>query len=264
MRGDLAVPLTYRHVQVDEEERMKDRFAETRATPAPEAVVDPAEFEQEALEQVGALYAVALRMTRRPADAEDLVQDTLLKAMRARHQFQVGTNLKAWLLRILTNTFINRYKRGVLERSLLGSEDLDPVSDGWMSTATLHALRDPEAQAIRPMIEGEIREALDELPEDFRMAVLLVDVQELSYKEAAAALGCPIGTVMSRLHRGRRMLKSRLFSQATALGLIPEQATTAEEGVESSQEGPVDLSSYRKLSNDRKLSNSSKKVEGQR
>lgn len=205
----------------------------------PQEATDPREFEQQALAQLGALYSVALRMTKRPADAEDLVQDTLLKAIRARHQFQVGTNLKAWLLRILTNTFINRYKRGVLERNLLGSEDLDPVSDGWMGASTLRALRDPEAQAIRPMLEEEIRSAIEELPDDFRMAVLLVDVQELSYKEASEALGCPIGTVMSRLHRGRRMLKSRLIAQADALGLLPEVQS------EPQAAKPVDLSAYR-------------------
>jgi RNA polymerase sigma-70 factor (ECF subfamily) len=161
--------------------------------------------------------------------------------MKARAQFQVGTNLRAWLLRIVTNTFLTKYKRTVLERSLLGSESLDPVSDGWMSAAALQALREPEAQAVRPMLEAEIRAALDELPEDFRMAVLLVDVQELSYKEAADALGCPVGTVMSRLHRGRRLLKGRLVSQARALGLnVPEPTANAELDTT-----PVQLDAYR-------------------
>ncbi len=190
--------------------------------------LDLGEFEKQALSHAESLYGVAMRMTRRPADAEDLVQDTLFKAMRAQHQFQVGTNLKAWLVRILTNTFINKYKRGVLEKSVLGSEQLDPVSDGWTSSAALMALRDPESHMLRPMLAEEISDALDELPEDFRMAVLLVDVQELSYKEAALALGCPIGTVMSRLHRGRRMLKSRLVHQARALGLVEPSGTSAD------------------------------------
>ncbi len=204
------------------------------------------EFEQQALSHAESLYSVALRMTRRPADAEDLVQDTLLKAMRAQHQFQVGTNLKAWLVRILTNTFINKYKRGVLERSMLGAEQLDPVSDGWTSAATLRALRDPESHVLRPMLAAEIRTALDSLPEDFRMAVLLVDVQELSYKEASLALGCPIGTVMSRLHRGRRVLKERLVHQAQALGLI-ESAPPADVLAAREQESqpPLDLEAYR-------------------
>jgi RNA polymerase sigma-70 factor (ECF subfamily) len=221
----------------------------------PSAVLEPREFEKEALAHASALYAVALRMTRRPADAEDLVQDSLLKAMRARHQFEAGTNLRAWLLRILTNTFINRHKRGVLERSLLGTEDLDPVSDGWMSTATLRALRDPEAQVLRPVLQEEIRRALDRLPEDFRMAVLLVDVEELSYKEAAAALGCPVGTVMSRLHRARRLLKAELVDQARALGLdagevntLPaasETVSVAEADAEEAFDSPIPMDLYR-------------------
>ncbi len=189
------------------------------------------EFERQVLSHAKSLYAVGLRMTRRPADAEDLVQDTLFKAMRARKQFQEGTNLKAWLVRILTNTFINKYKRGVLERSVLGAEQLDPISDGWTSSAALAALREPESQALRPLLAEEIGFALDELPEDYRMAVLLVDVQELSYKEASLALGCPIGTVMSRLHRGRKLLKDRLVHQAQAMGLIEPSPPVLEKHV---------------------------------
>jgi RNA polymerase sigma-70 factor, ECF subfamily len=201
------------------------------------------EFEGAALAHAPALYSVAVRMTGRPSDAEDLVQDTLLKAIRAQHQFEEGTNLRGWLLRILTNTYINKYKRGVLERSLLGSESLDPVSDNWTGNATLRSLREPLAQAERRMLETEIQTALGELPEDFRLAVLLVDVQELSYKEAAEALGCPIGTVMSRLHRGRRLLKTRLKSQAEAMGLLDDVADDGEEfkGAET-----VSLDSFRK------------------
>jgi RNA polymerase sigma-70 factor, ECF subfamily len=206
-------------------------------------------FEGAALDHAPALYSVAVRMTGRPSDAEDLVQDTLLKALRAQHQFEEGTNLRAWLLRILTNTYINRYKRGVLERSLLGSESLDPVSDNWTGSATLRPLREPVAQAERRMLESEIQAALADLPEDFRLAVLLVDVQELSYKEAADALGCPIGTVMSRLHRGRRLLKTRLKAQAEALGLMQE-VVAPEHGApahaDEGQSNAVSLDSFRK------------------
>ncbi len=218
------------------------------------------EFELQALPHAAALYAVALRMTRRAADAEDLVQDTLLKGLRARHQFQVGTNLKSWLMRILTNTFINRYKRGSLERNVLGGPEVDPLSDGWMGTESMRALRDPESQAIRPLLEQEIRDALDALPEDYRLAVLLVDVEELSYKEAADAMGCPTGTVMSRLHRGRRHLKARLFEQARALGIAPSPlGDSADEGAaegssarspadsETRKIAPVSLDTYRKV-----------------
>lgn len=210
-----------------------------------QAALEPREFEREALGHAGSLYAVALRMTRRQADAEDLVQDTLLKAMRARHQFQIGTNLRAWLLRILTNTFINKYKRGILERSLLGNEDLDPITESWTSTETLRMLRDPEAHALRPLLEEEIRQAVDELPEEFRLAVLLVDMQELSYKEAADVLGCPIGTVMSRLHRGRRILKGRLIHQAQALGLAPDDTAGSTRTSQQVAEEPIALEMYR-------------------
>lgn len=204
-------------------------------------------FETNALSHAQSLYSVAVRMTGRPSDAEDLVQDTLLKALRARHQFTEGTNLRAWLLRILTNTYINRYKRGVLERSLLGAESLDPVSDQWTGTASLRSLREPLATAERSMLEGEIQSALMELPEDFRLAVLLVDVQELSYKEAADALGCPIGTVMSRLHRGRRILKNRLASQAQALGLLEQSAPPSEvHDAEAAPENAISLDAFRK------------------
>ncbi|OQX66755.1 MAG: hypothetical protein B6A08_18860 [Sorangiineae bacterium NIC37A_2] len=204
-------------------------------------------FETNALSHAQSLYSVAVRMTGKPSDAEDLVQDTLLKALRARHQFTEGTNLRAWLLRILTNTYINRYKRGVLERSLLGAESLDPVSDQWTGTASLRSLREPLATAERSMLEGEIQDALIELPEDFRLAVLLVDVQELSYKEAADALGCPIGTVMSRLHRGRRILKNRLASQAQALGLLEQSAPPSEvHEAEAAPENAISLDAFRK------------------
>lgn len=208
--------------------------------------LDLKQFEKEVIQHAESLYAVALRMTRRSSDAEDLVQDTLFKAMRAQHQFQEGTNLKAWLVRILTNTFINKYKRGVLERSLLGAENLDPVSEGWTSSATLAALHDPESKMLRPLLAQEISDALDELPDDFRMAVLLVDVQELSYKEAAEALGCPIGTVMSRLHRGRRILKSRLLHQARAHGLVPEENEARSLPSSSQAQGSyLELDAYR-------------------
>lgn len=226
-------------------------------------LMTPREFELQALPHAESLYAVALRMTRRAADAEDLVQETLLKGLRARHQFQIGTNLKGWLMRILTNTFINRYKRGSLERTVLGGPEVDPLSDGWIGTETMRALRDPESQALRPLVAEEIRQALDALPEDYRLAVLLVDVQELSYKEAAEAMGCPVGTVMSRLHRGRRLLKGRLVDQAEALGfggaLPPVSRAVSHTKEQASPENPeasppdadaaapVDLQEYRTL-----------------
>ena len=202
------------------------------------------DFEREALSHLGALLAVATRLTRNSAEAEDLVQDTFVKAMRARSRFEAGTNMRAWLLRILTNTFINRYRRGGLEKSVLEGPDADPLVDGWISTSTLEAMRDPESQALRPMLEAEIRRALEELPEDFRLAVVLADVEELSYREISDIMGCPIGTVMSRLHRGRRLLKRRLYDHARAMGIVGPEP---ELGDDAPGDGtPVDLAAYRR------------------
>lgn len=201
-------------------------------------------FERDAISHLASLLAVATRLTRSTVESEDLVQDTLVKAMRARGQFEPGTNLKAWLLRILTNTFINRYRRGSLERSVVEGADADPLWDGWMSTASMEAMRDPESTALRPMLEAEIRGALAGLPEDFRLAVVLADVEELSYREISDILGCPIGTVMSRLHRGRRMLKMKLVDHARELGIIPD-SNQAEHVEDEPDPQPVSLNAYR-------------------
>jgi RNA polymerase sigma-70 factor (ECF subfamily) len=179
-------------------------------------------FAVEMLAHLDTLYGVAARMTRSTAEAEDLVQDTIVKAIRARDQFEPGTNLKAWLLRIQTNTFINRYRRGGMERDLLDGPDADPLADGWMGASSMRSIRDPETQALAPIVEAELSHALEELPEDFRLAVILSDVEELSYKEIADVMGCPIGTVMSRLHRGRRLLQTKLRDHAIALGILKE------------------------------------------
>jgi RNA polymerase sigma-70 factor, ECF subfamily len=177
-------------------------------------------FCDEVLAHLDAMYAVACKLTRNPTDAEDLVQDAFVKAMRARQQFQAGTNLKAWLFRILTNTFINKYRRGGLERSVLDGPDADPLADGWVSASTMRQLRDPETLALMPIVQDEIRRALDALPPDFRLAVILCDVEEFSYEEIAQMMACPIGTVMSRLHRGRKLLQRALYNHAIALGVI--------------------------------------------
>ena len=121
-------------------------------------------FADEALSHLDAMYGVACKLTRNPTDAEDLVQDAFVKAMRARDQFNAGTNLKAWLFRILTNTFINKYRRGGLERSVLEGPDADPLADGWVSASTMRQLREPETLALMPLVEGEIQRALDALP----------------------------------------------------------------------------------------------------
>jgi RNA polymerase sigma-70 factor (ECF subfamily) len=198
-------------------------------------------FADEALTHLDALYGVACKLTRNPTEAEDLVQDALVKAMRARHQFLVGTNLKAWLFRILTNTFINKYRRGGLERSLLEGPDADPLADGWVSASTMRQLRDPEQVALLPIIEGEVGRALDALPAEFKLAVMLCDVEEFSYEEIAEIMGCPIGTVMSRLHRGRKLLQRALYGHALAMGIVKSEESVGSGG----ENAPADLSAYR-------------------
>jgi len=190
-----------------------------------------------------ALYGVACRLTRNPTEAEDLVQDALVKAMRARDQFQAGTNLKAWLFRILTNTFINKYRRGGLERSVLEGPDADPLADGWVSASTMRQLRDPETMALMPIVEGEVRRALDQLPAEFRLAVVLADVEEFSYEEIADIMGCPIGTVMSRLHRGRKLLQKSLYSHALALGIVKGEDVVGQPAPTAAK--ATDLGAYR-------------------
>jgi RNA polymerase sigma-70 factor (ECF subfamily) len=206
-------------------------------------------FEVELLGHLDALYGVSCRMTKSTAEAEDLVQDTVVKAMRAQDQFTPGTNLKAWLLRILTNTFINRYRRGGLERDLLEGPEADSLTDGWVGATTMRAMRDPETQALSPLVEAQVQRALDELPAEFRLAVVLSDVEELSYKEIADAMGCPIGTVMSRLHRGRRLLQKKLREHAINLGIVSEQETASTSSGRASRSGessPADLAAYRR------------------
>ena len=203
--------------------------------------IKPDPFEAEVLSHLDALYAVACRLTKVPLDAEDLVQDALVKAMRARDQYEPGTNLKAWLFKILTNTFINKYRRGGLERVVLDGPDADPLADGWVSAASMRALRDPESQVLRPIVEDEIHRALDDLPEEFRIAVVLSDVEELSYKEIAEVMDCPVGTVMSRLHRGRRLLQKRLYDHAVFLGIAP----VVDEPADEAPAAPTSIAQFR-------------------
>ncbi len=199
-------------------------------------------FEAKALEHLDVLYGAAMRLTRDPAEAEDLVQDALVRAYRFQHHFEAGTNLKAWLLRILTNTFINHYRRGVRERRVLDQDEGAPIGDGVMSRAAMRGLTDSVSVAQEGLLREEIKRALDDLPEDYRVMIVLADIEELSYKEIAEALECPIGTVMSRLHRARKLMQQRLMQQAIQMGIVTE--TTA--GQSETETGPLDLEAYRR------------------
>lgn len=182
-----------------------------------------ARFERDAMGYLDQLYGAALRMTRNAADAEDIVQETYAKAFASFHQFKPGTNLKAWLYRILTNTYINSYRKQQRQPQASGEE----VEDWQLASAASHdstGLRSAEMEALDLIPDARVTEALGSLPPDFRTAVYLADVEGFSYKEIAEMMGTPIGTVMSRLNRGRAQLRAKLVDAARELGIGPKES----------------------------------------
>ncbi len=189
-------------------------------------VADQARFAEDTEQYMGSLYSAALRMTRNRADAEDLVQETYLKAYRAYGSFKAGTNLKAWLYRILTNTFINAYRS---KRRHPDETELEEVEDFYLyrrlgGLEAAAAGRSAEDEVLESFTDEDVKQAIESLPENFRITVLLSDVEGLSYKEIAEITGVPIGTVMSRLHRGRRALQKALHEFGKEHGLVTAQS----------------------------------------
>jgi RNA polymerase sigma-70 factor (ECF subfamily) len=199
------------------------------------------EFEQLALQHLDPLYSAALRLTKNDRDAEDLVQDTVMRAFRFFDKFERGTNIKAWLFKILTNTFINNYRRRVKERSVVDGSERETVQDRFMSRDATDFAQNPEQFLFDRLLSDDVLHAIDELPLDFRMTVILADIQEFSYKEIAEVLDCPVGTVMSRLYRGRKILQKTLQHHAKDMGILRNT-----DGDSAESDKPADLDAYRR------------------
>ncbi|MBA3538588.1 MAG: sigma-70 family RNA polymerase sigma factor [Deltaproteobacteria bacterium] len=199
------------------------------------------EFERQALVHFDALYGAAYRLTRNPRDAEDLVQDALLRAYRFWDSFEQDSNCKAWLLRIVTNTFINEYQRKKRHREVLDAATAEQdTTDGVLHHAEAGDKQSPERTLLERSVSDDVQRALESLPDDFRTAVVLCDVNGLAYKEIAEIMGCPVGTVMSRLFRGRKLLAATLRPFALAEGYVRDPVATAEDKSKT-----IDLEKYR-------------------
>ncbi len=205
------------------------------------------EFEEACLAHIDALYASALKLTRSAADADELVQDTFLKAFRFAHKFEWGTNLKAWLFRIQSNTFINDYRHRGHERKYFERAATESIYDQVLDSEARAYAANPETHVFNAFLKQELDRAVESLPDDFKIVVLLADVQGFSYKEVADIIGCPIGTVMSRLHRGRRILQRELVDFAVDAGISTKDGKDNLEIKESNEAKgvPADLANFR-------------------
>ncbi|MFU8802498.1 MAG: sigma-70 family RNA polymerase sigma factor [Bradymonadaceae bacterium] len=200
-------------------------------------------FHNEAIPHLDALYGTALRLTKSEEDAEDLIQETMLKAFRYFDKYEQGTNCKAWLFKIMTNTFINRYRKQQKRKEFLVDDDFRPLQERAEAPkrTPFQDSYESEEQLFFKMFGDEVKAALEDIPVDFRMVVLLADLQDFAYKEIAEIMDCPIGTVMSRLYRGRRMLQARLADYASSQGFI----TTEQEEEAEEESNTTNLEEYR-------------------
>ena len=196
-------------------------MAEPKKQSDPEAITSW-DFESATMPYLDALYNTAVRMTRNPQDAEDLVQETFFKAYRHYDKFQDGTNLKAWLFRIMKNTFINNYRKAQARPIESDFGEIEESLETRMTSPWGEAIQDPEAEYLEKVVDEGVVNALSELPEDYRMAVILADLEHFSYKEIAEILDIPLGTVMSRLYRGRKLLETTMLDYARRRGYLRE------------------------------------------
>ncbi len=200
-------------------------------------------FEKEALPHLDALYAMAMRLTKDPSDAEDLVQDAMVKAFRFHHRYREGTNIRAWLFKVMVNLFYNDRRKAKKEQNL--RQEVSAMDPGAQFVSQASATgANPEAGLLDQIAEDRLREALEKLPDEFRIAVVLCDLYDFSYREIAEILDCPVGTVMSRLYRGRQQLKRRLYHFALESGYITPPLAK-ESG------GATDLAAYRRERRDK-------------
>ena len=196
-------------------------------------------FSEQALEHLDALYGTALRLTHNEADAEDLVQDTYVRALRFSHRFEPGTNLKAWLFRMMVNLFINKVRRHKRSRQIHEGTEKQDVMERVMSDERCLASQRPEEFFFERLLSDDVVQAVDGLVPDFKLVVLLADVNGFSYAQIAEILGIPVGTVMSRLHRGRRSLRKSLYNYAVVEGYLKPEGNIE-------QEVPADLGAFRR------------------